>query len=167
METNLRLELLAWSKIDFFLGVISSCSILGSTQVCCHRAWMVLRIPFHTQRKLPCASLFSHTSTLSTPSQVLSKNRFLHALFYRSIIGYKQDASQIPELIYRWLHVVFHSFHLPFLCILFKYLFLLLSFFWDLFILNPAHTYFGLNTYSLLCIKWASCGLMALSPRYP
>ena len=37
-----------------------------------------------------------------------------------------------------WFHVFFHSFHLPFLCILFKYLFLFLSFFWDLFIDRPS-----------------------------
>jgi len=69
-KTNLRLELLAWSKIDFFLGVLSSSNTLGSIQVCCHRAWMVLHIPFHIQRKLSCASLFFHTSNLSTPFMV-------------------------------------------------------------------------------------------------
>src|SRR4030066_1696236 len=40
---------------------------------------MGLHIPFHIQRKLPCAFLFFHTSTLSTPSQFLCKNHFLHA----------------------------------------------------------------------------------------
>jgi hypothetical protein len=58
---------------------------------------MVLRIPFRIQRKLPCASLFSHTSTLSTPSLSLCKNCFLHASSTVHIASYKQ---------YVWNHKV-------------------------------------------------------------
>jgi len=94
-KTNLRLELLAWSKIDFFLVVLSSSNTLGSIRVCCHRAWMVLHIPFHIQRKLPYAFLFSHTSTLSTPLRLLCKNRFLHALSSFHTAAYKQHVSKV------------------------------------------------------------------------
>ena len=75
-KTSLRLELSVQSRI-FFLLVLSSSNTLGSIQVCCHQAWMGLHIPCHNQRKLPCASLFFHTSTISTPSLLLCKKSLL------------------------------------------------------------------------------------------
>ena len=58
---------------------------------------MVPHIPSYIQRKLPCTSLFSHMPTLSTPLRLLYKNRFLHAWATVHAVGYKQDASKIPE----------------------------------------------------------------------
>ena len=62
---------------------------------------MVLRIPFRIRRKLPCASLFFHTTTLSTPIQLLCNNRFLHASSIFRIATYKQHVSNHKVETYR------------------------------------------------------------------
>ena len=59
--------------------VLVSNSNLDSKQVCLGQAWMELHIPSHIQHRLPYAFL-SRTMTISTPSMLLCKNRFLHAV---------------------------------------------------------------------------------------
>ena len=53
---TISIKRLAWSRI-FFSCFFSWTNTLGSIPVCLCQAWRGLRIPFHNQRKLPCASL--------------------------------------------------------------------------------------------------------------